>query len=93
MMGVENYINKTFTVYSEARSYILDQGFDYFKGVPIKMDEGYEHIFIFEYKHKTDPTICRMADLRAIMRKVKDGDRIPNLIDFIQVSIKNIAND
>jgi len=89
-MGVEQYINKTFTFYHDARAYIMNQGFDYFGGIPINMGEGYEHIFIYEYRHKTKLTICRMADLRMSMRKLKDTDTIPDLIDFIQVSIKNI---
>lgn len=91
-MNVENYINETFLEYEKARDYIISKGFDYWNGeTPVTMGEGYEHIFIYEYKHKTEPVICRLADLRWEQRKVKDKDRIPKLIGFIQVSIKEIT--
>ena len=84
-------ITKTFTEYADARNYIIGKGFEYWKGKHISMGEGYEHIFVFEYKHKYEQTICRMADLRWEQRKIKDKDRIPDIIGFIQVSIKEIG--
>lgn len=89
-MSVENYINETFTEIAEAKKYIAGKGFELFTETFVNMGEGFEHIFTWDYKHKYDNTICRMCDLRWSQRKVKDTDRIPKLIGFIQVSIKEM---
>lgn len=90
-MSIENCINETFTRISDARKYIIDKGFNLFTETFVNMGEGFEHIFTWDYKHKYDNTICRMCDLRWAQRKVKNTDRIPQLIGFIQVSIKEIT--
>lgn len=91
-MSVENYINETFTEIAQAKKYIIDRGFELFSETFVDMGEGFEHIFTWDYRHRYDLTICRMCDLRWAQRKVKDTDRIPTLIGFIQVSIKPIDN-
>ena len=82
-------ITKRFIDYKDARSYVQEQGFDYFKGKYINIGEGYEHIFIEEFKHKTNESLCRVADLRFETYKRKNENDLPQIIGFIQVSIKN----
>ena len=79
--------NKTFQRYEEAREYIHSQGFNPFRGTPISMGDGYEHIIIMEFHHPTEPLVCRYADLRSSQRKNCASHF--NIIDFIQVTIKN----
>lgn len=88
-------LNATFLDWDSVRSFVLDQGFDYWKGIPIKMGDGYEHIFVYEYPHKDNcfnspSRFCRAADLRWECRKPKPGEpekTVPDLIGFIQVSL------
>lgn len=87
-MNIENCINETFTEISEAEKYIARKGF--INPVFVDMGQGFEHIWTWEYRNKYRNEICRMCDLRWAQRKVKDTDRIPSLIGFIQVSIKEI---
>lgn len=89
-MSIEDYINETFPEMAQAKKYIIDKGFNLFSETFVNMGEGFEHIFTWDYKHKYENTICRLCDLRWAQRKVKDEDRIPHIIGFIQVSIKDI---
>lgn len=89
-MNIQDCINETFDEMAQAKKYIVDKGFELFTETFVDMGEGFEHIWAWDYRHRYDLTICRLCDLRWAQRKVKDTDRIPKLIGFIQVSIKEI---
>lgn len=89
-MSIENCINETFTEMSEARRYMISRGFNMFSETFVNMGEGFEHIWTWDYNHKTEDRICRLCDMRWAQRKAKDADRIPQIVGFIQVSIKEI---
>lgn len=81
-------LNATFSDWDSARSFVLDQGFDYWKGVPVNMGEGLEHIIAYDYPCSTSLSrFCRVVDLRFESRKPKPGKTLPELIGFIQVSL------
>lgn len=83
-------LTEQFKDYQKAKEFVSNQGFLYSEGKPISMGDGYEHIFIYEYKHKYDSTkICRMADLRGVQLK-KSNKTIPEFLDYFQVTIKEI---
>lgn len=83
-----------FQDYDKAKEYVIRQGFDYYRPLPISMGEGYEHICILEYNHKTNPeSVCRIADLRFEQYKRKTEDEMPRIIGFVQVSIKEQENE
>lgn len=87
----EDIVSVTFAKYEDAKAYVQKQGFDFWRGQVVSMGEGYEHIFIFEYPHKLDLNkVCRMADFRCAQRKVQPGDQLPRLMNFIQVSVKQL---
>lgn len=78
-----------FPDFKKAKDFVISQGFNYSEGKLICMGEGYEHIFVYEYTHKTDSNKkCRMADLQYVQRKPKTNEEIPVLFDFFQVSIQ-----
>ncbi len=87
-------ITETFQEYNKAKEYVLRQGFEYWRGKPISMGEGYEHIFISEFNHKDNSNlVCRMADLRFEQYKRQSENELPRIIGFVQVSIKEKNED
>ncbi len=73
----------------KARKFLRDSNFDVSKEKWLPMEEGFEYIFLFEYPHKYDSQkIARMCDLVGIQRKLREGESIPQLFDFVQVAIK-----
>ncbi len=93
MSQANNLEHHKFSDFKKARDFVIGQGFKYSEGKPISMGEGYEHIFIYEYPHKTDLNkTCRLADLQNIQKKVQPEDNIPVLFDFFQVSIQTLKN-
>jgi len=79
----------TFEKMEDANSCLCRQGFAYWTGKHVDMGEGFEHVFVFEYDHKYDPTlVCRIADLRSAQYKAQPGDRLPRIVGFVQVSVK-----
>lgn len=83
--------SEIFTEMEKAIEYLKAQGFNYWSGKHVPMDEGYEHVFVFEYTHREDKNlVCRIADMRSAQYKAQPGDRLPRIIGFIQVSIKKV---
>lgn len=81
--------SKPFKDTESAMFFVRENNFDIQTEKHIAMDEGYEHVFIFEYQHKYDKTkVCRVCDLVSVQRKCSDN-RIPQLFGFVQVSIKH----
>jgi len=81
-------MDRIFETISGAESTANTYGYDIKHPEFINMGEGYEHVWVWEYKHKFTSSLCRIADLRSVQRKVKEGDRIPNIIGFVQLSTK-----
>ena len=71
---------------ASAESSARAHGYDITKGSFIDMGEGYEHIWVWEYIHPHANKKCRIADLRWAQYKIKDGDTIPRIVGFVQLS-------
>lgn len=86
---VELFLN-----WDKAKDYVITQGFDYAKGKPKVMNKGFENIFAHEYKHKTQPNvICELVDLRNVILKPSENERLPQILNHIQITIKIPSNE
>lgn len=73
----------------KAKEYIRNLGFNTVREKWIPSPEGFEYLFIFEYEHMRDKNkVARIWDLRYVQRKVRPGEVLPVLFDFVQVAIK-----
>lgn len=81
-------MHRTFETITGAEGVAQIYGYDIQSAKFIDMGDGYEHIWVWEYKHKHTSSLCRIADLRSAQYKVKEGDRIPNIIGFVQLSTR-----